>query len=135
MATDATVSMYHGGEIPIEEFAAMPYTKDILLSVNIPMDGRKCAMETMRLTETDLPILAVCASRLEDDWRIAIGARPGKGALAKRAMVLLNQGGGTEDAARAAAEELAFGSNLRGSAEYRKTLAYELVKKAVDRLR
>ena len=135
MAADATVTMYRGGEIPVDEFAKRPYEKDILLSVKVPLDSRACAMETMRLTEMDLPILAVCVSRLGEDWRVAIGARPGRAALAKEAMACLRRGGSGEDAGKAAARELAFGSNLRGTAEYRKMLAYELVKRAVNRLR
>ena len=35
MALDAYIELYHGGIIPIQEFAAMPMTKDILVRVVI----------------------------------------------------------------------------------------------------
>lgn len=132
LACDATVSLYQGGDVPIAEFAAMPYARDIVLSASLPADARRAAMRTLRLTSTDLPILTVAASELDGHWRIAIGARPGRAQLALQAAAALEAGGSPEDAGKAAAAELAFGSNMRASAAYRQTVAKALVQQAIE---
>ena len=44
------------------------------------------------------------------------------------------QGRGPEEAGKAAASQLRFGSNLRGSQEYRRRMAEVLVRRAAQRL-
>ena len=65
-----------------------------------------------------------------------MGARPQRAKIAAQASEVLSQGNLTladiEQAADIAANELTFGSNRRGTAEYRRVLCRVLVKRAVE---
>ena len=133
LALDATVVLCHGGEVPLEQFLEGPArVDDILLGVRIRDDGRTAAYETVRRSSTDLPVLAVAASRLGECWRVSVGARPGRAIRAVEAERLLEAGAGSAQAGEAAAA-LSFGTNQRGSAQYRRELARVLVRRAADR--
>ena len=133
LALEATVVLHHAGEMKLADFMAMPIEcNDILVKVRIPDDGRTAAYESVRRSSTDFPLLAVAVSRKEDRWTVSVGARPAMACRAGAAEACLNEGKGSAAAGEAAAEELTFGSNLRGSAEYRKELARELVRRAAD---
>ncbi|WP_368234527.1 xanthine dehydrogenase family protein subunit M [Anaerotruncus rubiinfantis] len=133
LALDASVVLHVGGEIPFAQFLEMPYTRDILTHVTIRKDGRKAAYESLRLSATDFPVLAVAVSRLGDDWRVSVGARPGKACRAPEAERQLAAGAWAA-AGEAAAHELRFETNLRGSAEYRRAITPVLVQRAVKKL-
>lgn len=135
LALDSYVQLYNGGIISLDQFIAMPIKKDILIKIIIKKDGRKASYKSHRITSTDFPVLAVCVSRCSASWKISIGARPNKAALAINAAKLLSQNP-TKNQIEAACEEVLneveFGTNLRGSAEYRKQLAKVLVKRGVE---
>ena len=133
LALDATVVLYHGGEMPLADFVASPIAfDDILLKVRVKDDGRVAAYETLRRTSTDLPLLAVAASCLDGKWTVSVGARPGRAVRAVEAARCLDEGRGAEEAGRAAAEELAFGTDLRAGADYRRKMVRVLVRRAVQ---
>ena len=137
LALDSYVHMHGGGIMPLEQFITMPYQKDILVKIIIKKDGRSASYKSYRMTATDLPVLAVSISRCNSNWKIAVGARPNKAALAVRASKLLPQNPTKEDidaACTAVTHELNFGTNLRGSAEYRKELAKVLIKRGVEEI-
>ena len=133
MAMDTTVTLCQGGEIPLAEFMAMPYTKDVLTHVTIKKDGREGAYESLRNTETDFPVLTVAVTRSGEDWKVVLGSRPGRASLAKEAARLL-KAGNLEAACAAAAEELSFGDNLRASGAYRRAIAPVLVRRAAEKI-
>ncbi|WP_069998524.1 FAD binding domain-containing protein [Cellulosilyticum sp. I15G10I2] len=137
LALDTYVHMHAGGTIPLEKFINMPYQKDILVKIVIKKNGCQASYNSHRMTATDFPILAVAISRCATNWKIAVGARPNKAALATRASTLLPQNPTKEDiesACEAVTHELNFGTNLRGSAAYRKQLAKVLVKRGVEEI-
>ncbi|MDF2614466.1 MAG: hcrB2 [Clostridia bacterium] len=137
LALDCYVHMHKGGIIPLEKFIKMPYEKDILIKIIIKKDGSRASYKSCRMTATDFPILAVALSRCNSSWKIAVGARPNKAALAAKASKLLPENPTKEDIASACetvTSELHFGTNLRGSAEYRKELAKVLVKRGVEEI-
>lgn len=103
---------HHQGEISLEEFLSQKNQRDILKYVLIPKKKVKIAFESVRMTYTDLPVLNVCGVKKEDGFHFAVGARPNIAVLAK------------ED------ETVSFGSNQRGSKEYREHL-YEVLKKRI----
>ena len=119
LAMDTDVELYKGGLVPLEQFAAMPYDRDLLVRAVIRKTPGTFAYQAMRVQRTDLPVLTCAFSHIDGEYRAVIGARPG------RAMVLRDQegllaGGITPDSARAFAEWAArhtpTGSNVRGSA-------------------
>ena len=134
MVLDCRVRLYRGGEVPLEEYAARPRERDILVEVILRRDGRKTAWQTFRNTATDFPVLSVALSRGLSESRIAVGARPGRAALAREASRLLGEGASPEAVADAAAEELAFGTNLRASGWFRQDLCRTLVARGVRQL-
>ena len=122
LAMDSYVELVGKGVISLEEFANMPYDRDILVRLIVKKDGRKVNYQSFRNQSTDFPVIAVCAAQLQDGSKIAsVGARP-----ARAVRCCAEQ----EDWA----EQLSFGSNMRASAEYRKFLAKVLLQKAWEEL-
>ena len=103
------MELYRGGRVPLEKFAAMPYDRDILVRLWVKKDGRRAAYGSQRNTATDFPVIACAVSRLGDEWKVAVGARP------KRAESILLDGRGKTagQLAEEAAKAFSYGSNLR----------------------
>ena len=136
LALGASVELYKVGIVPLEEYAQRPYDRDILVRVLVPKQKAKFCYQSVRNSQTDIPVLTCAAARTAaGEYRFAIGARPG------RAVLYSMQPAADETpdtaAARFAAEvraQIKTESNLRGSAEYRRHLAGVLVKRAVKTL-
>lgn len=140
LAMDSYVELYKGGMIPMAEFVNRKRDRDILVRIIIKKTEGTFAYESMRAARTDFPTLAVAAARMNGTVRLSIGARPARAAL----LVCEDQGAGGRDGrqivpltekearryAEYAAQQAAVGSNLRGSAEYRRELVKVLVKRA-----
>ncbi len=135
MVLNTEIELYKGGRKSLAEFMDMPRSKDILTKIIIYKTTRSAVYQALRNSASDYPILTVAVSRREEDWKIAVGARPTKAKLAAQAAMLLSVGaltpGDMEQAAQMAAEELPFGDNMRGSAEYRRAMCKALVKRAI----
>lgn len=135
LALDAYVEMYNGGIIPIEEFVNMPLEKDILVRIIIKKNSKKSAYLTHRISATDIPVLTVSVGIVKDKWRVAVGSRPNQGMLSYKAAEILNKSINEESiikASEAVVSELTFGTNGRGSKEYRELLAKTLVKRGIE---
>ena len=125
LAMDTYVELYPTGIVPLAEFAKSPYGNEILVSVIVKKKPMEIAYETLRNEATDFPVLAVAVAKWDEKYHVSIGARP-----AKAAVVTVDH---IEDA-KEAAGKFTYGSNLRGSAEYRQYLAGVLVKRLHQRL-
>ena len=130
LVLDTEVELYKAGRISLTEYANMPYDNDILVRIIIKKDGRKAAYVTQRRTETDFPLIAVAAAKKDDTWYTAVGARPARASLVTEA-----DGGSAEELAEKIADQYRYGTNLRGSAEYRKALAQIYIRRLVDEIR
>lgn len=130
LALDCDVELAGAGVMPLAQYAAMPYDRDILARVIVRKTGRKAVYESFRNTETDIPVLTCAASTLKGDLRLVIGGRPMR-ALTVEGLALSDPMETVAEKARS----LPFGSNMRASAEYRCHLAGILAKRAVNRLR
>ena len=133
LALNASVELYKGGVVPLAEYARCPYDRDVLVRVLVPKENARVCYQSVRNSQTDIPVLTCAAARLADgSVRAAVGARPGRAVLFTAAP---QAGENTEAfAARFAAEvkdNIRTESNLRGSAEYRRHLAGVLIKRAV----
>ena len=133
------VVLYKGGRISLADFLEQPFAKDILTAISIKLDDRSAAYQCLRNSASDFPVLNVAAACLNDKWCIAVGARPGRAKLAVQAAALLETDGlsaiTVEQAANLAAEELSFGTNMRGTAEYRQAMCRTLVKRVIKEAR
>ena len=125
LAMDAHVELYPTGIVSLSEFAKMPYGNEILVSLIVKKKPMKIAYETVRNQATDFPVIAVAVAKWDEKYHVSIGARP-----AKAAVVTVD----TLDDTSEIAEKFKYGSNLRGSAEYRQHVAGVLVKRLHQRL-
>lgn len=137
MSMDTCVELYKGGIIPLEQFAAMKYDRDIIVRVIIRKTPGKFTYQAMRIQRTDLPVLNCAVSRVGGEYRAVIGARPGKAMLLRDEQGLLTAGV-SEASAAAFADYAALAvptqSNLRGSAAYRTHLVRVLVERSLNEL-
>lgn len=137
LVLDTELVFYRKGKLSLNTFlSSKDFQKDILLKIIIHKNKGKAYFYSMKKTSNDFPILNVAVSETDNQFKIAVGARPGSAKLAGAAMDYLNrQSKMTEEAllegAHIAAEELAFGSNSRGSKEYREELCRVLVKRGL----
>lgn len=135
LSLDTDVVLYQVGRISLEEFLEKGSEKDILTKIIISKTNRKAIFKDMRNSHSDYSILNVAVSCKENDFKIVVGARPQRAKIAKEASVYLGKSKLTEEdiekASIIAVDELNFGSNIRGSKEYRKNICQVLVKRAI----
>lgn len=127
---DSSVELFHGGILPLSEFAEKPYDRDILVRLILKKTPVKMAYSTVRTQKTDFPALNCSMVLANGALRAAVGARPDRAVL-----VTLPQM--PESAAafgKMLAEAVPMGSNLRGSAAYRTHLAAVLGERCFARL-
>ena len=137
LALDTFVELYNGGTIRLSEFVSHRPDNDILVSVIIRKRERKLRYASVRRTATDFPVLscAVVTGLLhgEEYWYVSVGARPMRASLLEKAWKI--SGGTSEEQiaayAKEAAAQFSYGSNMRGSAQYRRQLAEILIRRAV----
>lgn len=130
LALDAQVQLHQKGIVSLEDFAKMPFDRDILTHIILKKQNIKMKYLSLRNSYTDFPVLAVAVSQTENGVQACVGARPQRAELVKDQGNILANGITKETAkefAEFAANALSFGTNPRGSAEYRKHLCKVLV--------
>lgn len=136
VALNASLHFHRAAQVPIPQFLAAPREAPFLLEKILIGKSARAAFQSMRATNNDFAILNACAAFSDGGWRIAVGARPQAARLSAAASAALG-GDATPTpekathAGEAAAAELSFGEDTRGSAEYRRALCAVLVKRAV----
>ena len=137
MSMDSYVQLYKGGVVPLEQFAAMPKDNDILVSIIVNKTPGFFRYRSLRLQRTDFPVLNCAVSGYKGEYCCTVGARPGRAIKIKDERQIL-AAGITEESIKSfaeyAAENIAAGTNMRGSAEYRTQLAKVLVRRCLEDL-
>ena len=137
LAFDAYAELFKGGTVPLAEYLAAAPDRDILLAVTIRKEKLRAVYECVRNTATDFPVLAMCMTRRADGdgaplFRLSVGARPSRAAVTEfTAEEMLPDAGA---AAGILTGRFRYGTNARGSAEYRAHLAKVLFQRAVAAL-
>ena len=139
LALNAKIRLYRGGVVSYLDFMqAHRPEKDILVEVILPKEGRRCKVQMLRNSYNDYSIFCLAVSRVGSDWLISAGILPGRPKLAAETMNYLKEHPATrqdaEKIGEMVASELHFGSNYRGSADYRRTLCQVFAKRAVKEL-
>ena len=130
MAIDAKVELYERGIMSIEEFADMPRTvRDLLIRIIVPKVRRTTVYRSQRNASTDFPVLACAVSKTADTVCCSVGARPGK------AIIVRELPDDPAEAAEYAVSRLSFGTNLRGSSDYRRQICRVIVRRAMEQLK
>ena len=122
---DTKVKLYKKGIIPLSEVITMDRDRDILEEIIVAKDGRRAVYLSERRSQTDFPVLTCAASCYEGIVLVSIGARPMRATVTET----------TLDEMEHIADAFDYGSNMRGSREYRKHLAEVLLcraKKALE---
>jgi probable selenate reductase FAD-binding subunit len=134
LVLDTDVVLYNAGRLPLAEFLASPREKDLLTAILIKQNHRQASYQCMRNAASDFSVLNVAVSRLDNQWIVAVGARPRKAAIAHKASEQLSVSANVEDldaVAKIAADELVFGTNAIASASYRQMMCKTMIKRAV----
>lgn len=134
LALNARVVCHQAGDLTLEEYAQMPQDRDILVKLVVDKKPTPVSYLAMRHARTDFPILTCAVSCAEGVWQAAVGARPYKAALVRDQAGVLSGDVNQANAQRFGdfvAQQLTFGSNMRGSAQYRRQICSVLVQRAV----
>ena len=130
MAMDSYVELYKGGIVPLSEYASRKPDRDLLLKLIVRKTPGHFSYRAVRITKTDIPVLACACSVLSGKACAVIGARPGKAVIVPDEEGIL-AGGLPAEAIEAfaglCAASVRTGSNARGSAAYRTHLVRVLV--------
>lgn len=136
MVLDTYLEFYNLGRVPLEDFLESKYKiDDILVKIVIKKDGKRGKFLSIRNTTIDFSILNVAVSKKDNEFKIAVGARPLMAKLSIEAMEFISKVELSEENAKKAGElaakHLSFGEDLRASAIYRKELCKALVKRGI----
>ena len=129
LVLDAQVELYKGGIVPLSEYAERPKDRDILVRIIVPKKNAKFNYQSVRISQTDIPVLTCASVKDENGYRFAIGARPARAQIYAQPVDKT-----AEQMAEVVRAEIKTGSSLRGSAEYRRHLAGVLVRRAAQAL-
>jgi len=126
LALDADVVLYQRGTVKLADYQKEKWDRDIITHICIAK-GQKAAVHSVRVSETDIPVLVCAAAKSESGVRVVLGARP--------ARALVAADGLAPDCRKEVYEEIAqktaFGTNLRASEAYRRKIAPVLMERAV----
>ncbi|UUV18250.1 FAD binding domain-containing protein [Fusobacteria bacterium ZRK30] len=134
LSLDTHIELYKGGILSLEEYLSEEKVpKDILVKIIIKKDGKRAAFKAMRNSKSDYAILNCAVSCLDGEYRVAVGARPG------RAVVkiinndeLINN---IDKKIEEVVDEMKFGTNMRASGKYREMIAKVLIRRSIEELK
>lgn len=127
LVVDAKVNLHKKGIIRLEDFLESDNEKDILVEIILPKIDGVGIFDSIRKCTGDFAILNGAMLKVDNKYKIAIGARPQRAKIAHKASELLSKEEDIEKASNLVKEELTFGSNMRASQEYRSDMAKSLV--------
>lgn len=135
LCLNTTLVFHNMGEISLEDYLkSNKKPRDILLKLIIKKDIQNASYQMVRNSKSDFPIINVSASKINNTYKIAIGARPNRATLCYNTMKKLSNGEPIERLTSTLLDEIKFGDDLRAGKEYRELVAKTLVKRALTQL-
>lgn len=141
LALNARVHLYNAGWMNLSDFVNRRKTsgnRDILIEVEIPIEESFAYYTGVRATAGDFCILNLTLSRIKDEFKVVVGSRPMKAIIAENTSEYITEHYDIltfDDLVKNAREilvnEVGFGTNMRGSKEYRTYLSKGLLQKAL----
>ncbi|MEG2786319.1 MAG: FAD binding domain-containing protein [Romboutsia sp.] len=135
LCLDTEVELYKGGRISLDEFLNRNYEKDLLTKIYIKKNNKIASYKSLRNAKSDYPLINISVSKIDNKFKICIGARPQKAVVASSASEFLSSSELTEEniekTAQIAVDEVNFGSNMRASKEYRYAMTKVFIKRAI----
>ncbi|MFA5742244.1 MAG: FAD binding domain-containing protein [Candidatus Izemoplasmatales bacterium] len=138
MAMEAILVFHQHQRMTLEAFLdSKANFQDVLIKIVIPKTEARGYFHKIALTSLDFAVLNIAVSRKNSEYRIVFGSRPGVASRAFAAEQYLKElKNVSEDiinkAVDMAASECRFGTNQRGSAEYRLNLAKVYAKRGIE---
>ena len=136
LALDSYVELTGAGRVPLAEFVDMGYVRDVIERVVVVKHDYRASYEAVRKAATDFPSLNVTAAWWDNTWHVTVGARPLRATLLQgEACGLVNEHPSEDElcALAASVRTLSYGTNLWGSAGYRRRISAPLAVQAVRR--
>ena len=62
----------------LSAYSERPKDRDILVRIIVPKKNAKFSYQSVRITQTDIPVLTCASVKDENGYRFAIGARPAR---------------------------------------------------------
>lgn len=135
LCLDTELETFKCGRISLDEFLNKNYEKDILTKIYINKNNKNAVYKSMRNAKSDYPILNVSVSKLDNEFKLCIGARPQRAKVAIKASQFLSSNQlndeNIEKAINLIKNDIEFGTNMRASKEYREQISKVLVKRAI----
>ena len=130
---DVTLKFYPSQEMSLEEYLSYKGKLNaILTEIHIKKAEGKGFYKKVKTTALDFPIVNIAVAKVNDEYRIAVGARPATASLAKEAMEYLKHHKDFNKAAELAVNELMFLDNKDASTEYRIDLAKVYIRRGLE---
>jgi CO/xanthine dehydrogenase FAD-binding subunit len=134
LSLDSYVELYKGGIISLNEYVKMPLDNDILIRVIINKNTKNICYTSHRLSSSDLPVLTCAVSNIGNTWNIVLGARPQK---PKLITIKATPNPNEKDINQIISQSISkssFGTNYRGSKNYRQILADVLIRRNIEEI-
>lgn len=121
------------GRMNLNDYLSCPPMGELVTGISIAKENIYTAYKAYRKLPTDEPYLVGAVAMLEDSWRIVIGGRPGRAAIAESASSELTEKGMAvkENVAHLASEELDFGDFGTCSEQERRDLTVDMVRRLI----
>lgn len=131
---DVSLEFYPKNSMSLEEYLNYKGKLNaILIAVHIKKGNGKGFYKKVKTTALDFPIVNIAVAKVNEEYRIAVGARPMVASLCPHAMAYINDiGSDFNEAAERAINELQFLDNKDASKEYRMDLAKVYIRRGLE---
>ena len=130
---DTWVEFTGAGTMRFADFVNGGAARDVLERIVVKKHDYRASFQCLRNSATDFSTLNTCAALWNDQWHLAVGARPKKAKFLEGEVLGLPRDFTAEelDAACQRARDLNYGTDRRASAAYRAELAEVLSRRAI----